>query len=110
IHRALHESTPAATRHALNRQAARALAAAGDRAENVITHLQAAPGPIGDWALDWLMQALPSLTTRAPRASVELLHRVRDDLNAGDPRRVAFEAHLGDALFSLGDYAEFHRV
>jgi hypothetical protein len=39
IHHALHESTPAAMRHALNRQAARTLAGAGDRAENVVTHL-----------------------------------------------------------------------
>lgn len=110
IHHALYESTPAAMRHALHRRAARVLAEAGDRADDVVTQLQAAPGPIGEWALDWLVRALPSMTIRAPRTAVELLGRVREELDHGDPRRVTFDAHLADALFNLGDYAEFHRV
>ncbi|WP_433531814.1 helix-turn-helix transcriptional regulator [Micromonospora sp. CA-263727] len=110
IHHALYESTPAATRHALHRQAARTLADGGEPAEDVVTHIQSAPGPVGDWVLDWLIRVAPSITTRAPQVAVELLRRVLAQADRGDPRRVVIESQLADGLFNLADYAEFHRV
>ncbi|MEV6816530.1 AAA family ATPase [Micromonospora sp. NPDC051296] len=110
IHHALYESTPAATRHALHRQAARKLADGGEPAENVVTHIQSAPGPVGDWVLDWLIRVAPSITMRAPQVSVELLRRVLAQADHRDPRRLAIESHLADGLFNMADYAEFHRV
>jgi len=110
IHHALHESTPAATRHALHRQAARVLAETGDAAESVVTHIQSAPGPVDRWVVDWLIRVAPSLTMRAPRTAADLLRRVLEQADHDDPRRAVLESHLADSLFNLAEYAEFDRV
>ncbi|MEU7575356.1 AAA family ATPase [Micromonospora sp. NPDC049240] len=104
IRHALYESMPAAMRNALHRQAAQRLAEAGEPAELVVTQLQASPGPVSGWVVDWLLRAAPSVTTRAAGLAAELLRRVMAQVGDDDPRRSVLGMHLVDALFHLGDY------
>lgn len=110
IHSALYESTPAPMRSVLHQRAAQVLSEAGSPDEAIFVHLQAAPGPVGLWVIDWLVRASPTLTTRAPRAAAQLLRRVREQLDGQDPRRLELDGYLSDALFSQGDYDEFQRI
>ncbi|MFI2710503.1 AAA family ATPase [Micromonospora sp. NPDC018662] len=104
IRHALYESMPAAMRYALHRQAAQRLAEAGEPAELVVTQLQASPGPVSGWVVDWLVRLAPSVTTRAAGLAAELLRRVMAQIGDDDPRRSVLGMHLVDALFRLGDY------
>jgi DNA-binding CsgD family transcriptional regulator len=73
IRQALYESMPEALRTALHAEAARELAAAGADALSVAQQLSAARRPGEGWARASLIQAVPTLTTRAPQLAVELL-------------------------------------
>lgn len=103
IHRSLYGSMPTALRHALHREAAQALADAGEPVETVAEQVLATPlASGGDWIVDWLTRSAPTLTHRAPEAAVDLLTRVRADLDAADPRRPALDLHLVEAQDRLG--------
>jgi DNA-binding CsgD family transcriptional regulator len=104
IRHALYGSMPAAMRYALHRQAAQRLAAAGEPPELVVSQLQAVPGPVSGWAVDWLVRYAPAMTTRAAGLAADLLRRVVAGVGPGDPRRSVLGMHLVDALFHLGDY------
>ena len=69
IRQALHESMPTALRTALHAEAARELAATDADPLSVAQQLFAAGQPGEAWSRAWLIQAAPTLTTRAPRFS-----------------------------------------
>lgn len=104
IHQALYESIPGPLRHALRDQVARALASAGAPAEAVAEQLLAAPQAGGDWVVDWLAGAAPTLSVRAPHVALDLLQRVRETIDSTDPRRVMLDVPLIDTYFRLGRY------
>ncbi|MBY8852063.1 transcriptional regulator, partial [Saccharothrix sp. MB29] len=103
IRQALYEGTPLALRVALHQQAARALAGSGAPVEHVAAQLLASGGSAA-WAGDWLVEAAPPLTHRAPLVAVELLRREVDpDVDFGDRARGAvLTARLAGALFRVG--------
>jgi DNA-binding CsgD family transcriptional regulator len=103
VHQTLYQTVPASLRAALHREAAEKLAGAGAPAEQVASQLLAAPPAIDDWAVDWLLDAAPALTPRAPQAASELLSRARNVLGAQDGRRESVEVELAMALLTLGN-------
>jgi DNA-binding CsgD family transcriptional regulator len=115
IRQVLYEAMPAAVRVALHEQAGAALASAGAGvevvAEQVVAEqVLAAPRAADTWVVDWLAGAAPALIDRAPRVAVALLQRVRETMNASDPRRAEFDVNLAAALFLLGRYDEVERL
>ncbi len=103
VHQTLYEGMPASLRMALHRQAAEKLAGAGAPAEQVALQLLAGPPNVEAWAVEWLMDAAPSLTTRAPRAASDLLLRAREGLSWQDNRRVSLDMDLAMAQLTLGE-------
>lgn len=98
IHRSLYESMPTALTYALHREAAQTLAAAGEPVETVAEQVLATPLVTGgDWIVDWLTRAAPTLTHRAPEAAADLLTRARAGLDPADPRRSPLDMHLVEA-------------
>ncbi|MFJ6675073.1 BTAD domain-containing putative transcriptional regulator [Actinosynnema sp. NPDC091369] len=106
IRQALYEGTPAALRTALHQQAAQALAASGAPVDHVAEQLLAAPGDVGSWVVDWLVDQGPALVYRAPLVAVELLQRCLGSSVARDERDATLMAHLSSALFRIGRDAE----
>ena len=104
IRHALYEAMPVSLRAALHRQAAEALAGAGAPVEQVAEQLLAGPITVDGWVIDWIAGAAGALTVRVPQLAVDLLRRVRDRVDGGDPRREGLDADLAEALFVLGDY------
>jgi DNA-binding CsgD family transcriptional regulator/tetratricopeptide (TPR) repeat protein len=83
IRQALYEGMPLALRTALHAEAARELGAAGADALSVAQQLSVS-GQLGKgWALEWLIQAAPTLAARAPQLAVELLQRELDETPSG---------------------------
>jgi DNA-binding CsgD family transcriptional regulator/tetratricopeptide (TPR) repeat protein len=106
IRQALYESMPAALRKALHAEAARGLAAVGADVLSVAQQLSAAGAPDAGWARDWLLEAAPVLTTRAPQLAVGLLRReVRQRTDRGQAWE-GFTASLSRALLAAGSYPE----
>src|SRR4029077_17032107 len=87
IRQALYESMPAALRTALHAEAARELAATDADALSVAQQLFAARQPGEGWSRAWLIQAAPTLTTRAPQLAADLLRRELDATPRGDEAR-----------------------
>src|SRR5260370_1155238 len=85
IQQALYENMPAALRTALHAEAAQELAAAGADTLTVAQQLSSAGRPGDDWAKAWLIQAAPTLTTRAPQLAADLLRRGLKAAPAGPP-------------------------
>ncbi len=110
IHQSLYDSLPVPLRQALHRQAAQSLAEAGESPEAVARHVLAADDTIGEWAVAWLDRAATSLSQRAPDIAVTLLERVRQEVVAGDPRRVRLNAHLVDAYAQLSRWESVDRL
>jgi DNA-binding CsgD family transcriptional regulator len=106
IHQALYESIPGVLRRALHAQVARALVGAAAPVEVVAEQLLAAPEAGGDWAVDWLVGAAATLTVRAPQVALDLLQRVRETVDAIDPRRGVLDVHLVDTHYRLGRYED----
>jgi predicted ATPase len=108
VHETLYQTVPPSLRAALHREAAEKLAGAGAPAEQIASQLLAAPPAIDAWAVDWLLDAAPALTARAPQAASELLSRARNVLGAQDGRRESVDVELAMALLTLGnnDHAE----
>jgi DNA-binding CsgD family transcriptional regulator len=104
IHQALYESIPGALRQALHHEVAEALAGAAAPAEAVAEQLLAAPQAGGDWVVDWLAGAAATLSVRAPQVALDLLQRVRETVDAADPRRALLDVALIDTRFRLGRY------
>jgi tetratricopeptide (TPR) repeat protein len=103
IRQALYESMPAALRTALHAEAARELAAAGTDALSVAQQLFAAqPGEA--WTRAWLIQTAPTLTTRAPRLTADLLRRELAETPSGDESWDGLTASLVRALLAVGSY------
>jgi len=108
IRQVLNEGTPPASRVALHRQAARALADAGAAAEQVAAQLLAAmpeadePGVVQGWELDWLAGRGRALAVRSPRVAAELLGRAVAHAPPGAARRRDLQAILVSVLLSLG--------
>ena len=93
---------PTALRTALHAEAAQELAATGADALSVAQQLSAARRPGGGWARAWLIQATPTLTTRAPQLAAELLRRELQETPAGDEARDSLVAGLVRALLAAG--------
>jgi DNA-binding CsgD family transcriptional regulator/tetratricopeptide (TPR) repeat protein len=106
IRQALSESMPTALRTALHAEAAQELAAAGADILSVAQQLSAARRPGGSWARAWLINAAPTLDTRAPQLAVELLRQELRETPAGDEACDALVACLVRALLAVGAYRE----
>jgi DNA-binding CsgD family transcriptional regulator len=102
IHQALYEQMPVATRVALHRHTAQALATAGAPVERVAEHVLAAPRTVDTWTVEWVAGAAQQLIYRAPQIAVELLERVRESAGAS----VQVDASLVTALLLLGRYEQ----
>jgi DNA-binding CsgD family transcriptional regulator len=94
---------PASLRAALHRQAAKVLAGAGAGAERVAAQLLAALSEFDAWMVDWVADAAPTLSRRAPKVAADLLERARGGLDWQDPRRERLDADLAMARLMLGD-------
>jgi DNA-binding CsgD family transcriptional regulator len=103
VHQTLYEGMPASLRSALHRQVAESLALAGAPPARVAEHLLAVPPPVDAWMIDWITDAAPTLSHRAPRVAVELLKRAREGLSWQDSRRERMDADLAVAHLMLGD-------
>jgi DNA-binding CsgD family transcriptional regulator/tetratricopeptide (TPR) repeat protein len=110
IQQALYESMPAALRTALHAEAAQDLAAAGADSLTVAQQLISAGRPGAAWVKAWLVQAAPTLTTRAPQLAADLLRREADATPADDPAWDGLTASLVRALLAAGSYAEAARL
>jgi DNA-binding CsgD family transcriptional regulator/tetratricopeptide (TPR) repeat protein len=106
IQQALYESMPMALRTALHAEAARELAATGADALSVAQQLFAARQPGEGWSQAWLIQTAPTLTTRAPQLTADLLRRELDETPGGDEAWDALAASLVRALLAVGSYDE----
>jgi DNA-binding CsgD family transcriptional regulator/tetratricopeptide (TPR) repeat protein len=106
IRQALYESMPTALRTALHAEAAQELAAAGADALSVAQQLSAARRPGGGWARAWLINAAPTLDTRAPQLAAELLRQELRETPVGDEAWDALVACLVRALLAVGAYRE----
>ena len=106
IRQALYESMPTALRTALHAEAAQELAAAGADALSVAQQLSAARRPGGGWARAWLINAAPTLDTRAPELAAELLRQELRETPGGDEAWDALAACLVRALLAVGAYGE----
>ena len=106
IQQALYESMPTALRTALHAEAARELAATGADALSVAQQLFAARQPGEGWSQAWLIQTAPTLTTRAPQLTADLLRRELDETPGGDEAWDALAASLVRALLAAGSYDE----
>ncbi|GAB3146466.1 BTAD domain-containing putative transcriptional regulator [Micromonospora sonneratiae] len=100
IRQALHDATPASTRAAMHRQAARALAEAGVPVDRIAAHLLVTPEALDGWVLDWLAEHASDLAYRAPEVAADLL-RAGADRTSGDSRQAAILRGLSTALFLL---------
>jgi tetratricopeptide (TPR) repeat protein len=110
VHQALYQGMPASLRAALHRQAAKILAEAGGQAERVAVQLLAGPPEADAWMINWVADAAPVLSRRAPQVAVELLERARDGLGWQDPRREHLDADLAMARLMLGDNEQALRL
>ena len=106
IRQALYESMPTALRTALHAEAARELAATDADALSVGQQLFAARQPGEGWARAWLVQAAPTLTTRAPQLAADLLRRELAETPSGDEAQDGLMASLARALLAVGSYDE----
>ena len=102
IRQALYESMPTALRTALHAEAARELAATDADALSVAQQLFAAGQPGEGWSRAWLIQAAPTLTTRAPQLAADLLRRELDETPSGDEAWDGLTASLARALLAVG--------
>jgi DNA-binding CsgD family transcriptional regulator len=109
IRQALHESMPTALRTALHAEAARELATTDADPLSVAQQLFAAGQPGEAWSRAWLIQAAPTLTTRAPQLAADLLRRERDETPGGDEARDGLTSSLARALLAVGSYDEAAR-
>jgi DNA-binding CsgD family transcriptional regulator len=109
IRQALYESMPTALRTALHAEAARELAATDADALSVAQQLFAARQPGEGWSRAWLIQAAPTLTTRAPQLTADLLWRERDETPSGDEAWDGLTSSLARALLAVGSYDEAAR-
>jgi DNA-binding CsgD family transcriptional regulator/tetratricopeptide (TPR) repeat protein len=132
IRQAVYERIPVAVRVALHRQAARALAGAGERPELVATQLVAAglgatgleaalgiadepgtadePDTADEWVWEWLARAAPVLVHQAPGVAALLLRQALTRLSSLDRRRDSLETSLVTAATLLLDRDEVDRV
>src|SRR5260370_18525325 len=60
--------------------------------------------------IGWVADAAPAVSSRAPRAAVELLRRARAGLGWQDPRRERLDADLAMAELMLGDNEQVVRL
>jgi DNA-binding CsgD family transcriptional regulator len=110
IHHTLYHGIMASLRTAMHRQAAEQLARAGARPEQVAVQLLSAPGEVAPWMIDWMTDAAPMLSLRAPQVSADLLSRVRVGLAQQDHRRPLLDAELATARLMLGENEEVVRL
>jgi DNA-binding CsgD family transcriptional regulator len=106
VHQTLYEGMPTSLRAALHRQAAEALARAGGPVERVAAQLLLARPTLDAWMIDWVANAAPTLSHRAPQVAVDLLRHAREGLNWPDPRRQRIDVDLAMAQLMLGDNEE----
>jgi DNA-binding CsgD family transcriptional regulator len=110
IHRTLYHGIMASLRTAMHRQAAEQLARAGARPEQVAVQLLSAPEEVAPWMIDWVADAAPTLSLRAPQVSADLLSRARGGLAQQDHRRPLLDAELATARLMLGENEEVVRL
>ncbi|HEY3907763.1 MAG TPA: AAA family ATPase [Streptosporangiaceae bacterium] len=101
IRDAVYASMPASLLSALHLQAARVLADSGAPPERVAAQLVAEPGLTDRWVRDWLAEAAPVLTYRAPKVTADLLRATLFGLAADDPDRELLETVLVQVEFLL---------
>jgi DNA-binding CsgD family transcriptional regulator len=109
IRQALYESMPAALRMALHAEAALELAATGTRVSRTAQQLYAANQPGEAWARRWLIEAAPTLATRAPQLAADLLRRELNEATVGDELWDGLTASLLRVLLAIGSYEEAER-
>jgi len=109
IQQALYEHMPTALRTALHAEAAQELAATGADALSVARQLSAARQPGKGWAQAWLIQTAPTLTTRAPQLTADLLRQELDEAPKGGAAWDGLIASLVRALLATGSYEEAAR-
>ncbi|MFI1400650.1 BTAD domain-containing putative transcriptional regulator [Streptomyces sp. NPDC020681] len=102
IRHVLYEGMPTAVRVALHRQAAEALAAAGEPVERIaeqLTHTHEAPDT---WTLEWLLGNSAVLAQRAPDMAVQLLRDVLAQPAVAANQRVRLTAQIAQIDSWLG--------
>jgi DNA-binding CsgD family transcriptional regulator len=110
IRQVLYDGMPQKLREASHLQAARALAAAGAAPERVAAQVVAAPDAGEPWVLEWLADAAPVLTYRAPQVAAGLLRGALSRMPDAEPQREALEAALVTVAFLLTLDEEVERV
>lgn len=85
---------------------ATALARSGAPAEDVARHLNASPAEPAPWVVDWADVHAPALIDRVPQLAADLLRRLHDEVDPGEPRRDRLGTHLAAVLARLGRYEE----
>jgi len=110
IRQVLYDGMPEAVRAALHLQAARALASAGAVPERIAAHLAVVPDSADEWVLEWLADAAPVLTYRAPKVAAGLLRGALSRMPDGDARREVLEAALVTVAFLLVRNEEVERT
>jgi DNA-binding CsgD family transcriptional regulator/tetratricopeptide (TPR) repeat protein len=106
IRQALYESMPTALRTALHVEAAQELAATGADALSVAQQLSATRVPGEGWVRAWLVENSPTLATRAPQLTADLLRRELRETPAGDDTWDGLMASFVKALLATGSYEE----
>lgn len=101
LRQASYDRIPEATRPALHRRAAEALAGIGAPVERVAEQLAATPAAVDPWVLDWLADHHATVSNRAPLIAVELLERALAGCGDDDPRREVLITALVKVLFRL---------
>jgi DNA-binding CsgD family transcriptional regulator len=110
IRQSLYEGMPQSLRAALHLQAARRLADHARAPEQVLPHLALAPADDIAWAYDWLADAAPTLTARAPQVTAEVLRGAVARLPDSDPRRLTLRVSLIKAAYALAQFKEAEQV
>ncbi len=106
IRDAIYEDLPGSVRLALHKEAGQRLAAAGAPALLVAEHLDRG-SPDGDTeTVAWMTAAAREASGRSPDIAAELLGRVIEHLDPGDPGRDRLLAELASSLMSAGRVAE----
>jgi DNA-binding CsgD family transcriptional regulator/tetratricopeptide (TPR) repeat protein len=110
IRRALYDEVTPADRAAWHRGAARALREAGaapDRvARQLLPAVRQAVAPVGDWVVDWLVEAAPEMLAQTTPVAVELLEAATRQAPSSDvpsdTHGVRLAQWLAEGLLRLG--------
>jgi ATP/maltotriose-dependent transcriptional regulator MalT len=106
VREAIYGDMPKSVRKKLHQDAARALVASGAAARRVAVHLGAVADPGDGEAISWLRRAAAEEMQRAPKLSADLLRRVAELMDSGDPLIEGIHAERVQALTWAGQVAD----